>query len=336
MKKFVLPMLAVLCLALPVQAAETVFKAGTLAPEGSPWLNKWYDFAKDFEQSAPTPTKIVTYPGGVMGDESDMVRKLKFGQLQMVGVTVAGIAQLMPEMLVLNVPFLFNDYGEVDYVLEKLFPEFQKLAAKRGIYLVGMLDGGMIEAFSKNKVNSPEEFIKQRVWIWNIDKTAVKLAEALKINSVMLPVPEVLTSLQTGLADSLFVHTTGLVSLQWQTQLKYYYPFKLRYDPAAFFLTDQALKKLPPDKEQAFRAQLRTSFDKAFKPFAAELRQTEDDLAKQIVKDGMQVVNWDPKTIEPIKQKAVATWDDMAKEGVYSPELLAQVKAALLEYRAKK
>lgn len=334
--RLTLPMvLAFTLLALTTPtAAQTVFKAGTLAPDGSPWLNKWNDFVKDFEQSSPIPAKIVTYPGGVMGDESDMVRKLKLGQLQMVGVTVAGIAHVMPEVLVLNLPFLFDNYAEVDYVVDKLFPEFQKLAAKRGIYMVGMLDQGWIEAFSKHKVASPEAFVKQRVWIWNADKVAVQLTESLGINGMMLPVPEVLTSLQTGLVDSMFSSTTALVALQWHTQMKYYYPFKLRYDPAVFFITDKAIDKVAADKQAAFRAQIRTSFDRQFRPFAAELRKIERDLGQQIVDGGIQVVDWDVKQAEGIKQKAIETWDKLAAAGVYSPELLAQVKSALAEFRA--
>ena len=314
----------------PADAAKLKF--ATLAPEGSPWLNKWKEVAADFEKTSPVPVKIVSYPGGVMGDEPDMVKKLKFGQLQMLGVTVSGIAQLMPEILVLNLPFLFNNYQEVDYVLDQIFPEFQKLAEKRGLFLVGMLDQGMIEAFSKKRVRTADEFLKQRVWIWNADPVAIKLAKALSINAVMLSVPDVLTSLQTGLVDTMFSSTTALISLQWQTQMKYFYRFKLRYDPAAFFISTKAIKKVAPGKEELFKESIRHTVDKYFKPFLTELRQTEKDLAKKIVAGGIQEVRWDEAGVAPVREKAVKVWDELAGD-LYPAELLAKVKSALVDYR---
>lgn len=317
------------------QAAEPVtFKMGTLAPEGSPWLNKWYEVVEAAEARSPVPTKIVTYPGGVMGDEPDMVRKLKFNQLQMLGVTTSGIAQLMPEILVLNLPFLFNDYKEVDYVVEKLFPRFQSLAEERGLFLMAMLDQGMIQAFSKKQVATAEEFMSQRVWIWNADPVAIKLADVLGINSVMLPVPEVLTSLQTGLVDTMFSSTTALVALQWHTQMKYYYNIKLRYDPAAMFTTTKALNQLPAEHQETYKQVIKDVTEEYMKPFLTELRDTEEELGEMLMTEGgLKMVEWNEKDVAPVRADALKTWDMMAGE-FYPPELLADVKAALAEYRS--
>ncbi|RMF15671.1 MAG: hypothetical protein D6761_07470 [Candidatus Dadabacteria bacterium] len=326
-------LLTILVSGTSVQAAPVRFKAGTLAPEGSPWLNTWNEFVAHVEANSGVDAKIVTYPGGVMGDEADMVRKLKFGQLQMVGVTVAGIAHLMPEILVLNLPFLFNNYDEVDYVVGKLFDRFQEIAATRGLYLVGLLDQGWIEAYSKRRVGSPEEFIKQRVWIWNEDRIALTLAKKLGINGVMLPVPEVLTSLQTGLIDSMFSSSTALVSLQWHTQMKYYYPFRLRYDPAAFMISEKALKKLAPADQQKFRQQIRASWAETFGKAAADFRKTEQELARQVVDGGVEVVQWDRKAADGLIAKARETWKELAGD-LYPAELLDDVLAALKAFRA--
>lgn len=316
-------------------AAPIDMKFGTLGPEGSPWINKWYELVDIFEATSPAPVKVVTYPGGVMGDEPDMVRKLKFGQLQMVGVTVSGIAQLMPEMLVLNIPFLFRNYDEVDYVMDKLLPRFQELAEKRGLYLIGVIDQGMIEAFSKKLVNSADEFIKQRVWIWNADQVGIMTAKAVDINSVMLPVPEVLTSLQTGLIDTMFSSTTALVSLQWHTQMKYFYRFKLRYDPAALFVSSKALNKFPADKREGVKKALVEAQNQTFRPFRFELRETEEEYGKMIIEAGIKEVTWGAESVKALEDKAKVVWDQMAGEN-YPPELLEEVKATLAEYRAQK
>ncbi|RMF17324.1 MAG: hypothetical protein D6761_04460, partial [Candidatus Dadabacteria bacterium] len=271
---------------------------------------------------------------GVMGDEPDMVRKLKFGQLQMVGVTVSGIAQLLPEMLVLNLPFLFNNYDEVDYVVGKMKPTFEKIAEDRGLYLFAMLDSGMITAYSKNLVKTADEYIKQRVWIWNADPIAVKLAEVLGVNSVMLPVPEVLTSLQTGLIDTMFSSSTALVALQWQTQMKYWYPITVRYDPAAMVATKKIWDKVSPENRPKFEKLNEELVQEFLRPFILDLRKTEKQIDEDLVREGhVKRVEFDPKSVEAMRKKAMATWQDLAGQ-LYPQELLDQVLGLLKEYRA--
>lgn len=315
--------------------APLAIKMGTLAPDGSPWLKSWYDIVSAMEKRSPVPIKVVTYAGGVMGDEPDMVRKLKLGQLQMVGVTVAGIAQLMPEALVLSAPFLFNNYDEVDYVLEKMFPKFEQIAKDRGLYLFSLLDSGMISAFSKKEVKTVQELLSQRVWVWNADPISVKLAEVLAINSVMLPVPEVLTSLQTGLIDTMFASTTALVALQWHTQMKYWYPDDVVYTPGIMVATDKIWSKIPVEHHATMDKLNRDLAAEFLAPFLKELRATEKQLGEDMVKDGtLKRVIFDPKDTEALKQKTMKVRDELAGT-LYPKALLDEVVATIAEFRAK-
>lgn len=341
MKKLLLPLVLVLAVAGVATVSTSaepplVIKMGTLAPEGSPWLGSWYDIVKAMETRAPVPLKIVTYPGGVMGDEPDMVRKLKFGQLQMVGVTVAGIAQLMPEVLVLSSPFLFDSYEEVDYVVAKMLPKFEKIAKDRGLYLFALLDSGMISAYSKKQVKTAQELMQQRVWVWNADPISVEMAGALGINSVMLPVPEVLTSLQTGLADTVFSSSTALVALQWQTQMDYWYPTRVVYTPGIMVATDKIWSKVPVEHHATFDKLNRELTAQYLKPFIEDLRKTETKLEEDLIKDGhVKRVDVDPKSIEELKQKAMKVRETLVAKGIFSKELLDEVVATVAEYRAK-
>lgn len=316
-------------------AEELQIKMATLAPEGSPWLNKWYEVVDEFTKRSPVPVKITTYGSGVMGDEPDYVRKIKIGQIQMLGVTTSGIALLMPEMLVLNLPFLFQNYDEVDHVVQKLQPKFEQLAAERGLYLVGMLDQGMIEAFSQHLVTSAQEFLQKKVWIWGADPVAVNLSKVLNINAVVLGVPEVLPGLQTGLIDTMFSSSTALVALQWHTQMQYYYRVKLRYDPAAIFLSDKVFKKMPADKVEPFKQVLKEVNDEFMRPFLQELRRTEEETSAMLISEaGLKEVAWTPEQIEPVKKKALEVYDIMAGQ-YYPKELLLQVQQLLADYRSQ-
>lgn len=320
--------------AAPTRAADKlVFKMSTLAPQGSPWLDRWARVVEDVEAQSPMPHKIKTYGGGVMGDEPDLVRKLKFDQLQIVGVTVSGIAKLMPEILVLNQPFLFNSYDEVDHVVDKLFPRFQELAAERDLYLIAMLDQGMVELFSKNRAASPEAYFNQKLWVWNADPVGIQTAETFDANSVMLPVPEVLPSLQTGLANALFTSSTALVSLQWHTQMRYYYPVRLRYDPAAIIMSRKALRKIPEDKLDAYKEMIKNVTDKHMSEFKSELRANEREMRKRLVEDtGLEKVTWSEGDVAAMRARGERIREELAGD-LYPQSLLDEVTSALETYR---
>src|SRR6185369_5846559 len=103
-------------LALPARA-ETVIKFATLAPDGSTWAKVMSDLDKELQSKTGGQVRFKFYWGGVQGDEKDVVRKMRLGQLQSAGITGMGLGEVAPELRVLDVPFLFRSPSEVDYVL---------------------------------------------------------------------------------------------------------------------------------------------------------------------------------------------------------------------------
>src|SRR5574341_651314 len=105
-----------------VSAQEYTVKFGLLGPEGSSWADMAYKFRDITKERTHGKVSIKVYPGGSMGDEPEIVQKMRLGQLQAAGLTVLGLSKIVPETHVLSLPFLFRDYREVDYVLEKTMP----------------------------------------------------------------------------------------------------------------------------------------------------------------------------------------------------------------------
>jgi TRAP-type C4-dicarboxylate transport system substrate-binding protein len=70
----------------PSVAQQTVVKMGTLAPEGSPWHQVLQQMGERWRKASDGKVKLTIYPGGVLGDEPDMVNKMRIGQIQAAGV----------------------------------------------------------------------------------------------------------------------------------------------------------------------------------------------------------------------------------------------------------
>lgn len=325
-----------LAIAAPAAAAPIQIKFATLAPEGSGWINTWYKVVEYVERESPEPVKVVSYPGGVMGDEPDMVRKLKFDQLQAVGVTVAGISQTIPEILVLGLPFLFENYDEVDHVIAKLFPTFQSIADAKGLHLLALLDQGMIELYSTQPIRNLKEYAARKVWTWNANPVHILSDKALDIRGTPIAVPELLPALQTGLVDTITTSPAALVSLQWHTQVRYRMPIELRYEPAAIIASKKIENKVSADKRDAFRAVLDKAASTILPPFLKDQRRDEAEMRKLLAESGIKDTPWNAADLAVLRSQSQKTWAMAVAEGLFPQSLLDQVLAELAAFRAAK
>ena len=103
-------------------AAETI-KLATLAPAGSPWHDALLDMGEAWKDLSGGRVTLKIYAGGVAGDESDMVRKMRIGQLQAATLSAGGLPDIAPEFRALQLPMMFRSYEELDYVRDRIDEE---------------------------------------------------------------------------------------------------------------------------------------------------------------------------------------------------------------------
>jgi TRAP-type C4-dicarboxylate transport system substrate-binding protein len=124
--------------------AQTVIKMGTLAPEGSPWHVGLQKIGEQWRKETGGRVKLVIYPGGVLGDEPDMVNKMRIGQIQGVALSGAGMSRIEPGVMGLQIPMMFDSYQELDYVRDRIAPRLEKMIAARGYLVLNWGDAGWV------------------------------------------------------------------------------------------------------------------------------------------------------------------------------------------------
>ncbi len=130
-----------------------VIKLATLAPEGSAWTEIFNNLNTELKEKTNNGVRLKIYPGGVLGDEKDMIRKMYVGQIHGAVLTSAGLSTIFSEMDVFQIPFLFKSYDEIDYVLDKMDRFFKKGFEDKGYILPAWTEGGFIRLMS-TKTNS--------------------------------------------------------------------------------------------------------------------------------------------------------------------------------------
>src|SRR5688572_16517394 len=132
-------------LASAVHAGEAkTIKFATLAPEGSTWMNVMTELNEELVKKTNGALKFKFFPGGVQGDEKDVVKKIRINQLHAAGFTGVGIGEVAAEARILDAPWLFRSDKEVDFVYKTFDKQLTAAVEKGGYVLLGWTELGWV------------------------------------------------------------------------------------------------------------------------------------------------------------------------------------------------
>ncbi len=248
---------AALLFLAPVARAETVLKIATVAPRGSIWMRVFNKMKKKIAQKTGGAVKLRFYPGQVQGDERDVVRKMRTGQLQGGSFTAVGLSQINREALILQMPRMFKSAASLDKVKKGLVEDFDKSFAKRGYVLLGWSEVGQIHLFCKEKVTTLAQLRKQRVWAWSDDPISKAMMRTMGIKPRALGLPQVYPALNTGMINVVMNSPLGAMALQWHTKVKYILAEPLAIGIGATVITKTSFDKLSPAHQKLLVAYAR-------------------------------------------------------------------------------
>jgi len=248
--------LCVLPLLFTTASAERVYelKFATLAPSGTTWVNLLEEWAEQVRQESNGRLVFKIYPGGVQGDEPDVLKKIRFGQLQGGAFTGYGIGHIFSPTRVLELPFLFNDIDEIDYVRHRFMPEIAQGYRDNGYELLGWMEVGYVYFFSKYPIRSLEDLRQRRIWHWQGDPLGSAFFEASGLPPVPLSIIDVYTSLSTGLIDTVYTPPLGAIALQWFTKTQYITDVPMANGIGSLVVSRRFFQNLPQDLQKLLKS----------------------------------------------------------------------------------
>ncbi len=260
--------------------SKYLFKVASIAPDGSLWAKRFQAFADEVEKKSNGEIHFKVYPGGVMGDDLAMYRKMQIGQLHGGGFTMTGIGPVVPDFRIMGIPFLFNSYEEVDWVRERLVPHFEKAFAAKGIEFIALSEVGFVYSMSTVPLLTLDDLIRSKSWTPKDDPISSTFLKTIGITPIPLTIPDVLTSLQTGMVQTVYNSLYGSIVLQWFTKAKYISDTPFAYAYGAFLLDRKQFSKLPPHHSDL----IKSSAKKHFEQMIADTRKSNNE-ARQVLRD---------------------------------------------------
>jgi TRAP-type C4-dicarboxylate transport system substrate-binding protein len=234
-------LVAALLIATPVAAQTQQLKIATLAPDGSSWMNEMRAAAREIRERTDGRVEFRFYPGGVMGNDQSVLRKMRIGQLHGAAFTGGGIAEVYPDIHVIGLPFLFRDFDEVDHLRKTFDPVLRQGLEDAGYVNFGIAEGGFAKIMSTRAVQKTAHLRNEKAWVPDNDRISFRVMEALGVSPVRMPMTDVLTGLQTGLINIIASPPIAAVAFQWHSRVRFMTDTPLAYTWAQLVLPPPAV-----------------------------------------------------------------------------------------------
>jgi TRAP-type C4-dicarboxylate transport system substrate-binding protein len=327
---FFLLFLFLLC-PLPNRAADlqNEIKIATLAPENSSLMKIFREMDSELRKETEGRVGFRLFSGFALGNERDIFRKLRFGLIHGATFTANFLADINPDIRTLQVPFLFNDYQEVDYVLEKMVDDFNRSFSERGYQVLGWSEIGFIHFMTTIPITKVEDLKGKKVWSRANAPLANEVFNKAQASPVTIGAPDVLVALQTNLVEVVYNSPYYALVTQWYTKVEYINDLPLAYLGGALIVSNKTFSRLSPEDQETTR--------KVCMKYTGRLtdrtRKDNDEALKIILSRGVKSIALAPGELEYFKElldQAVLEVDPQS----LPKDTLQKVRATLKEYRA--
>ncbi|PVV06827.1 MAG: C4-dicarboxylate ABC transporter [gamma proteobacterium symbiont of Ctena orbiculata] len=321
--------LLLLLLLSPSSQAATTLKIATLAPDGTNWMKQMRAAAKQIKQQTEGRVKIRFYPGGVMGNDNSVLRKIRIGQLHGGALTGGGLSIIYKDAHLYTLPFQFRNLEEVDAVRQIMDPQILEGIKKQGYISFGLSEGGFAYLLSNSPVTSTNNLKQLRIWIPEGDQVNASMFQSLGISPVPLPLTDVLTGLQTGLIDTIASAPIGAIALQWHTRVSYLTQVPLAYLYATLVLKEKTFNKLEKGDQSILKQILETTFDK----IDQQNRKDNEQALLALKKQGIEFVSPSASQQQAWETHANSTIRKLSDEKVFSKQMLNRMQSLIQQQR---
>lgn len=298
-------------------------KLAFLAPEGVTWTKNIEKMAKDIEEKTQKRVTFKFYFGGVSGDESDMLRKVRSSQLSGGMFTGKTLGDIDKDTRALEIPFTFQKKPEKAISsLQEMAPTFSSSLEKKGFHSLGFLEVGHVYLGTTKHIKNLDGLKGSKIWIWEGDKIAEAMIESLQLVSVPLSLPDVLSSLSSGIIDAAYAPPLGMTALQWHTKIKYIINHPLAYATGALIVSMKEWNKISKEDQNLINSIAKTYLDEA----NAQTHKDNLDTLEEFSKLGIQLIEFPKSDIEKVSGMRKQVVEKLSKN-FFSSQILQKVES---------
>jgi len=267
--------------------AAQIIKLGSLAPAGSPWDKGLRTIAAEWGRISNGAITVKIYAGGIVGDEMDMIRKMRIDQLNAAGLTGVGLCRIYPDILTIQAPMLVRTNEQLARALDAMKPGFEKGLEEKGFTIIVWNSVGWVHFFSRAPVVRPADLQKQKLFVWAGDEDAVQVWKDMGFHPIPLNVTDLMSSLQSGMVDAFSTTPLSAASNQWFGLATHMCDLKWAPLIAGIVVSKKTWDRIPAD----LRPKCLESAQKAGAAMEAEVADADRSAIDIMKQNGLRVHN---------------------------------------------
>lgn len=322
---------AIVAIVLATPSVAKTLKIATGAPDGTAWMKLLRQAGTDVEAATKGRVTLKFYPGGAQGDDQDVLRKMRIGQLHGGTVRTGVLGRIYSDIQLYNLPMVFRELDEVDAVRKIMDPVLIEGLAQAGFIAFGIAEVGMAYAMSTKQASSIASARRLKVWSPQGDAPAARTLEAFSISPIPLTVAEVLYGLSSGTIDTVAAPPGAVLPLLWHTRLKYVLDLPFMYVYSLLVVSERGLRGIEPADLEVLHRALGGAVAEADR-----LNRADHDAAwKALRRQGLEFVTPTPAEVNEWRTVAAAAMRIWIDEGFISKPMYDRIEAVLAETRRR-
>ncbi len=329
MKTLILPLLLCLGCYWPSQALALTLKIASLAPAGTSWMKEMKKGANAIKEKTSGRVKLKFYPGGVMGNDASVHRKIRINQLQGGAFSASGLAHIDPAIQLYSLPMVFKDFAEVDHVRATMDAKIKQAMADKGFIILGITEGGFGRILSSKPVADLEQIRQTKVWMPEGDMLVQETMQALGIQPIALPIADVFTGLQTGLIETITSTSTGAIAFQWHTRVNHMVDTPVLLVIGALAVSSKAFNRIDAADQQIVLDEMNRVFTRL-----GEINRSDNlNATAALATQGIEIVAAEAQEVERWRDLSMQSIDKMLADEAIDPALYGEMTQLLQQYR---
>lgn len=322
-----------LFLLISSQAFALTIKIGSIAPAGTPWDTALKQLADEWRRISGGQVILKIYSGGTVGDEADMLRKMRigqFGQLNGAVLTGIGLARIQPDLLSLSLPFLIESDDELEYMLSEGKDRFEGLIADKGFTMVLWTKAGWINFFSKVPLNEPEDLKRIKLAVTAGDASILQAWSESGFRAIPLSTSDTGAGLVSGMVDSMYTAPIYASSMRLYETAPWMCDLKIAPLIGGIVINSRVWDQVPA----SLRPKLLEAARRIEASMYAESLVVEKQNLDGMIANGMKITRIDPESAQRWRQTFRAGYDSLLGK-VITTETWGFVQQLLTDFRRK-
>ncbi len=308
--------------------ARYLLKIASIAPEGSAWMVMFNRARQEIREATGGEVDLKIYPGGVLGEEKDVLFKIKVGQVDGGAFTGPGIGRICPDTQALMMPLVFEDYAEVDAVFARMQDYLDAQCRERGFEPLGWTEVGFSYLYSNVPIRDLAELRAAKPWSASGDEILAALFKAGSVSAIPVQIQDILPALQTGLIDTVYAPPLAAVALQWFSRVKYRNDLRIIYTFGGLFVSDKAWQKIPV----AYRGVVSDICRRRARELTLEVRRSNEEALAVMARQGIETLHSSEAQVAEFEAMSRRAGEDMLGQ-LFSAKARELLRQHLEAYR---